>query len=148
LSPTITVALWASASVFLTLSFGSSVLFSGAVFLATVYLLIGRFYHDALLRRRLRYELTSEGLAIWVDGSETPRCSFEIFDLRNVSPEFIKPTGIGTIELPPGGWATHPIIINNWDRLVPTMYPCRRLELIADVETVAELIRAEARKRR
>lgn len=148
LQPTILVALWAIASVLLTLSFGSSALFSGAVFLLTAYLLIGRFYHDAHLRRRLRYELTNEGLAIWVEGSETPQCSFELFDLRNVSPKFVKATGMGTIELPPGGWATHPVLINNWDLFVPTMYPCRRLELISDVEAVAEMIRREARKRR
>lgn len=128
------------------LSFAERPFFFTLFLLMAGYLVLGRFYHDALRRRRIRYELTEQGLAIWIDGRDAPECVFTLFQLRNVAPLWISSSGRGTIELPPGGWAAEPKWFNHWDKDVPAMYPCRRLELIDDVQSVADMIRSEARK--
>jgi hypothetical protein len=143
LSSSLVTALWAPAALFI--GYGSNWFFFTLVLLAAGYALLGRFVHDAHLRRRIRYELSTQGLAVWIDGRHAPECVFDLYSLRNVKPQFVIPSGRGTIELPPGGWAERPEWINRWDRDVPAMYPCRRLELIEGVEAVAELIRREAR---
>jgi hypothetical protein len=137
----ITAAVLASA-----FAYGADPFFLILFALVSGYLLVGRFYHDAYLRRRLRYELSIEGLTIWVDGRDAPECVFRLAQLGNVRPQFVTGSGRGTIELPPGGWAAQPAWMNRWDRDVPAMYPCRRLELIDDVEAVAEILRREARR--
>jgi hypothetical protein len=109
------------------------------------YFLLLRFFHDAYLRSRISYRLADHALEIWIDGETAPRCSFRIALLADVRPQFVRPSGHGTIELPPGGWATQPRWINNWDRLIPAAYPCRRLELVPDAEGVAEMLRSRAR---
>lgn len=138
---TIVTGLWSSIALYM--SYGSSWFFFAVMTLVAGYLLLGRLYHDAHLRRRIRYELSTAGLAVWIDGREAPECEFDLFSLRNVEPQFVTRSGRGTIELPPGGWAAQPAW-SRWDRDVPAMYPCRRLELIDDVEAVAEMIRRQA----
>lgn len=128
------------------LSFAESPFFFTLFLLMAGYLVLGRFYHDALLRRRVRYELSEHGLAVWLDGRDAPECVFTLFQLRNVTPLWVLSSGRGTIELPPGGWAAEPEWFNRWDKDVPAMYPCRRLELIDDVQSVADMIRSEARR--
>lgn len=146
LSPTLFTSFWAAVTLWLMLALGGSVFFTILVVMFSSYSLVGRFYHDASLRRRIRYELTSEGLAVYLEGRPEPKCLFPLADLRHVTPLFVKRSGVGTIELPPGGWASHPVFIDRWDLLVPAMYPCRRLELIPDVEAVAEMICRESRR--
>ena len=80
-----------------------------------------------------------------IESRPAPECRFDIYRLRDVTPQIVTRSGRGTIELPPGGWAAQPEWINRWDRFVPAMYPCRRLELIEDVEEVAGMTRREAR---
>jgi hypothetical protein len=110
------------------------------------YALVGRLYHDAYFRRRIRYELSTEGLEIWICGRKTPEREFQLAQLRDLKPQFVTRSGRGTIELPPGGWAAETPWFDRWNRLVPAMYPARRLELIEDVESVAALMRREARR--
>jgi hypothetical protein len=135
--------LWTSVGAFL--SYRESGLVFGLFLLLSAYLLFGRFFHDAALRWRLRYALSADGLAVWKEGRPAPECVIDLLRLRDVVPKFVTPGGRGTIELPPGGWAAQPAWINRWDRSVPAVYPCRRLELIDDVEAVAALMRAQAR---
>lgn len=129
------------AAVGLFIGYTSNWFFFAWVLLLSGYALVGRFYHDAALRRRIRYKLSNQDLTIWIDGRETPECMLDLFQLRNLTPQFVTRSGRGTIELPPGGWATQPDWTNRWDKMLPAMYPCRRLELIDDVEKVADLIR-------
>ena len=125
--------------------YGLGFLFATAAVLFLGYLLIGRFYHDAWLRRRLRYELSNGGLRVWKDGRDVPECTIGLTELIHVEPQFVTQSGRGTIELPPGGWSAQPGWMNRWDRDLPALYPCRRLELIEDVEAVAATIRRAAR---
>lgn len=55
-------SLWAPVELFI--SFGSNWFFFTLAMLAAGYALLGRFYHDAHLRRRIRYELSTKGLAL------------------------------------------------------------------------------------
>ena len=123
-------------------------LFFPLLTLFLAYLLIGRFYHDAALRKRISYRLTMHGLEVWRDGEHTPHCVVELHRLTNLRPQFITKSGRGTAELPPGGWAERPEWVNRWDRLVPAMYPCHRLELIDDLLTTLDIIRTEASRAR
>lgn len=146
LSITTMAVLFAAFVVFMTISQGSSWFFTIIALLLSGYLLLGRFHHDAHLRRRIRYELSSRHLTVWVDGRDVPECVIELLHLRDVAPQFVTGSGRGTIELPPGGWAAEPEWMNRWDRDVPAMYPCRRLELVDDVRAVADMIRRKARE--
>lgn len=114
--------------------------FSALLMLFLAYLLVGRFYHDAALRERISYRLTTKGLEVWREGELGPHCVIELHRLTNLRPQFITQTGRGTAELPPGGWADRPEWVNLWDRLVPAMYPCRRLELVDDLLTALHAI--------
>lgn len=145
LPSTLLPALVAGVALTAGIAYGEGMIFFIVVMLFSGYLLAGRFYHDAWLRRRLRYELSEAGLTIWVEGGDAPECEFPLLQLRNVRPQFTTRSGRGTIELPPGGWAAQPFWMNRWDRYVPAIYSCRRLELIEDVEAVAEMIRRAAR---
>lgn len=128
----------------LIMSFGGNWIFF-ALWLATLaYALVGRLYHDAALRKRVSYLLTKRGLEIWRDGKANPDCNIELHRLTKLRPVFMTKSGQGTVELPPGGWATQPLGANRWDSLVPAIYPCRRLELLDDVLPVLETIRDEA----
>jgi hypothetical protein len=51
--------------------------FSAPLTLFLAYLLVGRFYHDAALRKRISYQLTRQGLEVWRDGDQLPYCVFE-----------------------------------------------------------------------
>lgn len=108
------------------------------------YVLVGRFYHDAALRKRISYMLTQRGLEVWRDGKARPECLIDLHRLNNLQPLFITNLGRGTVELPPGGWARQPEWFDRWDSMVPAMYPCRRLELLDDVLPTLETIRREA----
>lgn len=142
LSISLVAGVWTAGGLFIT--YHSSWLPFGLMLSCCGYALVGRFYHDAALRRRIRYELTSQGLAVWIDGRDAPECLIDIFQLRHVRPQFVTGSGRGTIELPPAGWAAQPAWVNRWDRLLPAIYPCRRVELIEDVEAVAALFREQA----
>lgn len=122
--------------------------FSALLMLFLAYPLVGRFYHDAALRERISYRLTRLGLEVWRDGDSEPHCVIELHRLTNLRPQFITRTGRGTAELPPGGWADRPEWVNRWDRLVPAMYPCRRLELVDDLLTALQVISTEASRAR
>lgn len=115
------------------------------------FCLLTRWLVDSITTRHFEngFVMSSpiKGLAIWKVGRDAPECVFDLIRLREVRPQFVTKSGRGTIELPPGGWATQPEWMNRWDRFVPAMYPCRRLELLDDVEAVAETIRLHARKR-
>lgn len=123
-------------------------LFSALLILFLAYLLVGRFYHDAALRKRISYRLTMQGLEVWRDGDHLPYCVIELHRLTKLRPQFLTRDGRGTAELPPGGWADRPEWVNRLDRLVPAMYPCRRLELIDDLLTALKIISTEASRAR
>jgi hypothetical protein len=122
--------------------------FSALLILFLAYLLVGRFYHDAALRKTISYRLTTQGLEVWRDGEHLPHCVVELHRLTKLRAQFITRSGRGTAELPPGGWADRPEWVNRWDRMVPAMYPCRRLELVDDLLATLEIIRTEASRAR
>ena len=62
LSFTIVISLWTAAALFM--SYGRSWFFFGFALLFSSYILVGRFYHDAALRRRIRYELSAKELTV------------------------------------------------------------------------------------
>jgi hypothetical protein len=67
------------------------------------YLLIGRFFHDAILREEISYRLTESGLEVWRRGGTSPECTIELHRLVDLNPRFVTASGRGTVELPPGG---------------------------------------------
>lgn len=108
------------------------------------YLAVGRFYTDARLRRCLFYVLSADGLAIWQDGEDRPRCQLPLYRLIDVRLRRVDAAGRGSIELPTIPRYFHLGHPDDLDLYVPAHDPCRRLELIDDAAAVAELIRAAA----
>lgn len=142
--PTIVITFWLVAVFALSLKHGIGLLFGVFMCLVGSYILIGRFFHDAYLRRKINYRLTDDGLQVWMEGEIAPRCTIGLASLANVRPQFVKPSGHGTIELPPGGWSEQPKWLNWWDTMLPAAFTCRRLELIPNANQVTDLIRSLA----
>lgn len=114
-----------------------------AVFACTVlYLLVGRFAHDASLRRHISYELTIEELRIVTMPNRRIVRTIAAEQLAEVEPAWAGYTA--SILLPQRPKDVAAELFDGWDQLVPLANASRRLELIDDAVAVSTLIRRNA----
>jgi hypothetical protein len=108
-----------------------------------LYLVAGRFFLDAWLRRGMRYAVTSQRILIL---RPPPFGNFVAIELKRLPDATLqeRADGSGTIRF---GQTTTPFGRNGWSSWTPALDPTPQFLGVSDVRTVFDLVQREAANR-